>query len=422
MAPHRQNPVDESASPILDAMRRLDPTGAAGASQQPSLVRQLYALALLNREDARRRLHGAGMPTDMVLAQQPPSLLALSGPSPEDDTINFRRRPHTTEPRSAPAGFGFKASARGRRRFGAVSMSSGSAATCSAESALRRAREPSLSVTAIGAVAPPATWGYSRGGDRLARTMASGQGQHADADAGFGDMSWAPAQRSQTADPGIGGRGSASTLGFGGSSGFACGARGGSSSSSGRLGAAPLSASDLERLGAPVKVSTIPAQRALAQREAMARAEKELAEARLASPLPKGRLPVRMLLEADSSLGSLRHDGGTDYAALNAIARSTGPLGASSAHKRGGYGRGGGGHASTGSPPTQPRLATTNHSLSYRNRYVPDPRAHITTDPWKASEEDLERQRRGQAMNDDMAAVRRAAAVGYGSGVVPGFG
>ena len=41
---------------------------------------------------------------------------------------------------------------------------------------------------------------------------------------------------------------------------------------------------------------------------------------------------------------------------------------------------------------------------------VPDPRATPGggIDPWRASEEDLKRQARGQQMQDDMAAIRRA--------------
>ena len=45
--------------------------------------------------------------------------------------------------------------------------------------------------------------------------------------------------------------------------------------------------------------------------------------------------------------------------------------------------------------------------------YVPLPAPGGGVDPWQASEEDLKRQAFGQGMAEDVAAVRRAAAVGY---------
>ena len=78
--------------PVLDAMRKLDTK-----SNEPSLVRQLYVLALLNRDEAMRRMH-FGLPPDVVLAQQPPSLLALARPSAPSSfqSAGFHLKPSTS--------------------------------------------------------------------------------------------------------------------------------------------------------------------------------------------------------------------------------------------------------------------------------------------------------------------------------------
>ena len=107
-------------------MRKLD--GGGGAAEQPSLVRQLYTLALLNRQDAMRRLHGANA-TDMALAQQPPSLLALARPPDAPATAAFR--PSTSTAASSPTRRSLTSGRRHQRaplsrgRFGAVSAGSG---------------------------------------------------------------------------------------------------------------------------------------------------------------------------------------------------------------------------------------------------------------------------------------------------------
>jgi len=78
--------------PVLDAMRKLDTK-----SNEPSLVRQLYVLALLNRDEAMRRMH-FGLPPDVVLAQQPPSLLALARPPAPSSfqSAGFHLKPSTS--------------------------------------------------------------------------------------------------------------------------------------------------------------------------------------------------------------------------------------------------------------------------------------------------------------------------------------
>ena len=60
---------------MLEAMRRLEGV----SKKEPGLVKQLYDLALLNRDEAVRRIH-AGMSEEAAVPQRPPSLLSLSRP------------------------------------------------------------------------------------------------------------------------------------------------------------------------------------------------------------------------------------------------------------------------------------------------------------------------------------------------------
>lgn len=73
--------------------KKKDPAEA----RTPSLVQQLHALALLNREEAQRRLNATGLPTDMLLAHDPPSLL-VSTASLGGSSSGFPRRPVTSGP------------------------------------------------------------------------------------------------------------------------------------------------------------------------------------------------------------------------------------------------------------------------------------------------------------------------------------
>jgi len=101
-------------TPVLDAMRKLDTKG------EPSLVRQLYALALLNRDDAMRKFH-SGLPPDVILAQQPPSLLALARPPESGKSSGFqpaRTAPLRKPPRTAVP---MRTRVRTGPRFGAMS-------------------------------------------------------------------------------------------------------------------------------------------------------------------------------------------------------------------------------------------------------------------------------------------------------------
>ena len=127
-----------TSSPIIDAMRKLD--SVSGTSGQPSLVRQLYALALLNREDAMRRLHNTGVAPDVALAQRPPSLLALAR-EPDDMAPTFRPVPAipASPPRTAVGAR--RARPQPSRPFGTVSANAGSGGDATV--AIRAARERS---------------------------------------------------------------------------------------------------------------------------------------------------------------------------------------------------------------------------------------------------------------------------------------
>jgi hypothetical protein len=119
--------MSAASSAIAEAMRKLDDKGIA--EKQPSLVRQLYTLALLNRQDAMRRLHGAGA-ADMMLAQQPPSLLALARPAESSAALGFR--PSTSAAASSATRRSTSPARRqraqpSRGRFGAVSRAAGGA-------------------------------------------------------------------------------------------------------------------------------------------------------------------------------------------------------------------------------------------------------------------------------------------------------
>lgn len=391
---------------IRSAMRRLDP-GSDGSSS--SMVRQLYALALLNREDARRRLSSSsGMPADMLLAQQPPSLLALAGPPPQEARFGSSPgggagvrgslndgaggssmdsgggRVSRGRPRPFTSGFSRPGAGRFRsgessrqsgRHFGALSVSSqsGGDSEAIAARAISAARAPSLAVTAVGA-------------DLSALTANVG---------GYGGAACASHARSRTR--------SADQLGsrqrFGASEGImsSSGGPGGGGDSPTTPSRAALQVTDLERMGCPTKVSTLPSRRADAHAAALEKERRELEQAKLASTLQKGSLSVRTLLHAEGRVtdGSGRFLD-SDYANLTAVARAT-----------------------TASDSVRPSRRRGNPVW-----HVPDPRATPGggIDPWRASEEDLKRQARGQQMQDDMAAIRRAAAVGYAGAGIPGFG
>lgn len=98
-------------------MKQLDTKG-----NEPSLVKQLYALALLNRDDAMRRLH-SGLSPDVQLAQQPPSMLALARPPEGSGSNTFQpparriKDPLRSGPRAASTSY---SKPRTSRRFGAV--------------------------------------------------------------------------------------------------------------------------------------------------------------------------------------------------------------------------------------------------------------------------------------------------------------
>ena len=69
------------------------------------------------------------------------------------------------------------------------------------------------------------------------------------------------------------------------------------------------------------------------------------------------------------------------------------------------------------------RPSTRDGSLRGTSGYVPDPSVEAEKrDPWKASDEELSAARQKVQHDDDMAAIRMAAAVGAGVGVLPGFG
>lgn len=115
-----------AASPVLHAMQALE-------APQKSLVQQLYALAILNREDAMRRLHSSALPHDVSIAQQPPSLLALA--RPPDSAVPTFRAPPNSPPRTPV----YRIRPRPSRRFGAVS--SGTTRGNDAALAIHAARE-----------------------------------------------------------------------------------------------------------------------------------------------------------------------------------------------------------------------------------------------------------------------------------------
>mmetsp|Transcript_1899 Transcript_1899/g.5380 ORF Transcript_1899/g.5380 Transcript_1899/m.5380 type:complete len:334 (+) Transcript_1899:30-1031(+) len=124
--------MEVQTSAVLDAMRKLADTSKGG--RDPTLVRQLYALALLNREDAMRRLH-SGLPPDVSLSQQPPSSLALARPTGTPSSsfrpgaLNISHR--TSGKRHRPG-----------RRFGA--MSSGVERSADAMQAISEARSRAI--------------------------------------------------------------------------------------------------------------------------------------------------------------------------------------------------------------------------------------------------------------------------------------
>jgi hypothetical protein len=329
-------------SPILEAMQRLDPNGAA-TTQQPSLVRQLYALALLNREDARRRL--SNLSQDVYLSQQPPSLLALASPSMTSEPApDFRSRP-SSRVGSRPASRSSFSRSLPPRNFGAVRLngSERGAGGAGAELAMQRiaaARQPSLALTAVGAPG------------------ASPRAQSA-----------APLLRSQRP-----------------SSRFAF------DSGTGSHGKLALSVSELTR-HCPTRESTIPARRAAERAEVEQAAYRAAREARLATPLPDGRLPVRALLEDPRSTSRSQRPAAEFSASLQAVASATSLEGA---------------------------LVSRQGAVAVRfaKEYVPDPRL-VARDPWSASENDLGSRTREVDRSEDMVALRMASMVGTGLG---GFG
>lgn len=353
-----------AASPVLEAMRRLDPHRPNGPAQQPSLVKQLYALALLNREDAMRRLSGR-MPVDMLLAHQPPSLLALASPPTHSTSPAFRERQVLT---AAP-----KPLAKRRptsRQFGALGMSEAGGGAVHGASALAAARGPSLATTAMGAPGGQA---------RFTRPPMTAPGMGM-AEPGFMSMMIAPVnspsmpqlgappERSQSAAASVGGRGRPS---------------GGRGPEHGSL--TPLRVTDLEQRF-PTRTSNYRDSNDPVARQALIAQH----HAKAGPPLGhKDRLSVRELLQPGGS--TARADPAT--ARLNAVARSTS------------------------------RPSTRDGSLRGTSGYVPDPSVEAEKrDPWKASDEELSAARQKVQHDDDMAAIRMAAAVGAGVGVLPGFG
>ena len=360
------------SGPILDAMRKLDPDRPNGPMQQPSLVRQLYALALLNREDAMRRLSGR-VPADLQLSHQPPSLLALAQPPAHSASPAFRPRQFLAP---APTPKRKPKPAATSRPFGALSMSEQCGGTETAASKLAAAREPSLATTAMGAPAKPRfdSWrppmtapGVGGGVYGLDSSMPASY-------AYASQSMQLSGERSQSAAAYVGG-GRRPMGGGGGGGGLAVGSL------------TPLRVTDLEQ-SFPTRVSNYRDTRDPAVREQLLREH----HAKAGTPLGSkdNKLSVRLLLEpaggADDPAG----------ARLNAAARSTATRPKS---------RGGGGTAPRGSNAA----------------YVPDPRLEVR-DPWKASEEELGAIRAKEQHDDEMSAIRMAAAVGAGSGVLPGFG
>jgi hypothetical protein len=415
----------EGVSPVLEAMAKLDKSPSKEG--QPSLVRQLYALALLNREDAMRRLNER-MPTDMLLAQQPPSLLALAGP-PDSVSPAFRQRPFTSPASSSRRGkWPEPLPPRRQRQFGAVSLNSGMSGSTGGVYAIAAARAPSLATTAMGAPAAPgrprrvgSPWSTRPPMTAPTSSYAGGEGY------GVG--------------PGMG-----SGVGYGvrGDSmpelppahGSAVGERSHTAAAaSGRPrpppAAAPaplpppppLRATDLETVY-PIRESSLPPRDvalalAAAQRdEILGQVDKQRAGAQARGSL----LPVRALLEASAPEPSNR-------TRRRAEERADGLYGlshvASSTAKPLGYGGVSDGlHRET----PQYRIDALRHEstrFADGSKYVADPREAALKsgrfDPWAAAEEDMLRREQQKAVSEEMHAVRMAAAVGSGFGVVPGF-
>ena len=413
---HTQRNLGELAdappvSPIVEAMRRLEPSAGKaplGPTDQPSLVQQLYALALLNREDAMRRLNGR-LPVDMILSQQPPSLLALTGsvePGMQPPPTQFKSARPITAPNQKTRG-GMDPTKKRRAtdrppKFGSVgySLSGG-------VEAIAAARAPSLAVTAMGSPGPmhklphrpmtshvggtsssplaPNARSFGHSSPDLSNTTATAGHHHAAAP-------WAPDGRSQTAPyPG----------------------RHPPSKSSAGTGRAftPISMNDCESFY-PTLASTLPQQRAMARAEAEAKARAELlsehdrrrklgggahptAESGSGEAPGPTKLPVRMLLEGEAPLMQ-------DARRLQTVASATAPSPGMSRSSMGGNVR----FQKSGGNP----------------RYVPDPRLSVRNrpDPWKASEEDMWLREQQELRKDEMNQVRMAAAVA--AGTVPGFG
>ena len=288
-------------SPILDAMRKLDPQGGR-AGGQPSLVRQLYALALLRREDARRRLQsGGGAAEDLLLSQRPPSSLALAAP-PEGSKASFRASVSAGGPRRSHLSSRASSRTGGSRRFGAISNFGSGVGTAGggqevASRAIAAARQPSLLTTAVGA---PGTGAWRERAQSAHATVPSLIGHYG------GDFGGSLGDR--RAPPGVAGMAATSggRCGFGGAGVSGCGSGYGSASASGSAttgGGVPLSARHLEGI-LPTRMSTIPAQREAERRRLESEMVDAAREAREASPLPKGKLPVRALLDMGADAGA----------------------------------------------------------------------------------------------------------------------
>ena len=387
--------ADSTCCSVRSAMRRLNTSTSPSSSfhSSSSMVGQLYALALLNREDARRRMRGESMPSEMFLAQQPPSLLALAGPPPQVSTFENsnaagfhdegrgRQRPRTSGGISGRATGGAGSSRSKGRQFGAVSVagqmgrsgafSGGSEAI--ATRAIQAARVPSLAVTAVGA-----DLSTSRGAGYLIDRAC------VDARCGNHVGGSAVTQERPRSTDALSPRQSGMGNWHGVSSRSTCQNEARDASSS----RTALRVSDLERMGCPTKVSTLPVRRAAADAEALAFERKALDQARLSSSLPRASLPA-----SDAAL----HD------PLRPMTQSA--------------------NAGSGAKAASGVLTSLQRSSHHAASYVPPPAPGGGVDPWKASEEDLKRQALGQGMAEDVAAVRRAAAVGHiGPSIMHGFG
>lgn len=341
------------------------------------------------------------MPAEMRLAQQPPSLLALAGPPPHvstfrSDSHGFHGEQGRLRPRTTP---GISLRAAGRtgnlrstgRRFGALSAASqtmSSACSSSSEAlaarAIKTARVPSLAFTAAGAALSHSKSPYAAnrehvdvsGGGEDVRPRGPLEGAHSAVPPNIGQRS---VHRHAASDHDT--------------------SQGGSPDES--LLRTALRVSDLERMGCATKVSTLPARRAAAEAEALALERRALDETRLSSPLPHGSLPVRALLAPDRILDDPR--GSADQCAYLSAGKAT------AARPRMLVARTRAGEVSASPTSASP------------SSYVPLPAPGGGLDPWKASEEDLKRQAFGRGMAEDVAAVRRAAAVGYIRSDLAGF-